>query len=118
MYTLKIRWMRYEQDLEYAEKCPEASPQYDLADENTLFIPADLVSVGSEIKLMSEMNAWESGSFLNYTMPFNNDPQWVMKGTRLIQVVRDGKDTWYLASLAWLLGPDGKTIEKLTTTST
>lgn len=115
MFTLKIKWMRYELDREYAEKFPEASPQFILADENTLFIPADIVSVGSEVKSMSEMNAWESGQFQNYCIWTSDPTPQLMNGTRLIHVVRDGKDEWYLASLAWLLGPDGKTIERLTT---
>lgn len=115
MYTLKIRWMRYERDEEYARKHPDASPQFTLADESTLFIPATQVTVHSEVKSTDEMKAWESGSYLNYSMPYmDNDPvQKLMKGTRLIQVIHDNKDTWYLASNAWLLGPDGKTIERL-----
>jgi hypothetical protein len=117
MYTLKIKWMRYEQvDSRDPDYIPEASPQFKLVDESTLFIAADQVVVGSEIKSVDEMKAWESGSYLNYSMPFmSDDPvQKLMKGTRLVQVIKDNKDTWYLTSLAWLLGPDGKTIERLT----
>jgi hypothetical protein len=116
MYTLKIKWFRYEKDEDYAKEHPKASPQFKLADENTLFIPAEIVTVGSEVKSLDEMKAWESGSYLNYSMPFMDDDteQKLMKGTRLIQVIKDNKDTWYLASNAWLLGPEGKTIERLT----
>ncbi len=121
MYTLKIKWMRYEPDVKYAELHPDASPQTFLADQSTLFIPATQVRVHGEVKSLDEMKAWESGSYLNYSMPFmDDDPvQKLMKGTRLISVWHEpqgsqGTDTWYLASLAWLLGPDGKTIERLT----
>lgn len=114
MYTLKIKWMRFEKDEDYAAKYPDASPQVKLADEATLFISADQVSVGSEVKSLNEMKAWESGSYLNYSMfMLDGDMDTLMKGTRLIQVIKDNQDTWYLASHAWLLGPDGKTIERL-----
>lgn len=109
MYTLKIKWMRYE------KVC--ANPDgYELADESTLFIPATQVTVHSEVKSESEMKAWEAGTYFNYSMPYGDDDpvQKLMKGTRLISVIHDNKDTYYLASLAWLLGPDGKTIERLT----
>lgn len=117
MYTLKIKWYRYEVDEVYAKDHPDANPQMLLADESTLFISADQVVVHGEIATLDKMQAWESGTYLNYSVPFSNGEvpeQQLMPGTRLIQVVRNDKDTWYLASFAWLLGPDGKTIEKLT----
>lgn len=107
MYTLKIKWFRSE-------------PGKGVVDENTLFIAADEVHVGSEIKKMSELHAWPSGSYLNYSIE-NNDPTRdndVIGGTRMIQVIHEGRSSqrseWYLASCAWLLGPTGKTIENLT----
>lgn len=115
MYTLKIKWMRFEPDTEYAREHPSASPQSRLADETTLFVLADVVEVGSEVKSLDEMKAWEAGDYLDYSMPFGNDDsdQKLVKGTRLIHVIRSNNDVWYLASNAWLLGPDGKTIERL-----
>lgn len=103
MYTLKIKWQRREKGV-------------GLVDETTKFIAADEVTVHSEIKSMDEMVHWEQSTFLDYSMPFESEDgvQKVMKGTRLIHVVHKDIDTWYVASLAWLLGPDGKTIERLT----
>ena len=121
MYTLKIKWMRWEVNKEYAQEHPDASPHILCADETTLFIPADEVSFGSEIKSLQELHTWSEDSYFNYSMPKHVDAQTSElekereAGTRMIHIVRGGKSVWYLASYAWLLGPDGKTIEKLTT---
>lgn len=100
MYTVKIKWIRYEDG--------------ERADESTLFIPADQVVVHGEITDESkQMKAWEPGSFFDYKIVSHEDhkPHWT---SRIIEVTLDGKQTWYLASLAWLMGPTGQTIEKLT----
>jgi hypothetical protein len=107
MYTLKIKWLRYEK-VEPPDDL-EASSQTKLADETTLFIPADEIHVHGETKL-EQMSAWEDGSYFNYMIVSTENVGW---GSRLIQVVRNGKDTWYLVSMAWILGPDGGTIERL-----
>lgn len=106
MYTLKIRWMRYENG--------------DLADETTLFIAAEQVKVHGETTV-EQMNKWPEGSFLDYRMypgETATSTHEITKGepmtSRLIEVEYKGETTWYLASNAWLLGPDGKTIERLT----
>lgn len=99
MFTLKIKWMRYE----YEENDSK------LADETTLFIPADQVMAHSELTSLDHMKAWEEGSYQNYTV-LNREGTFTAK---LIQVDKDEMSTWYLASHAWLLGPDGKTIERL-----
>lgn len=100
MYTLKIKWFR-------------AEDGKGIVDESTLFLPADSVQVGSEIKSMSEMKAWEWGSFQDYSIAANDGDHDFIGGTKLVQVTKDSKPEWYLTSLAWLLGPDGKTIERL-----
>ena len=121
MYTLKIKWARYETDEQYAIDHPDANPQIRCADETTLFIPADEVSFGSQIKSLQELHTWEEGSYFDYSIPMHmnardSDTEKEREsGTRMICVVRGGQNFWYLASHAWLLGPDGKTIEKLTT---
>lgn len=105
MYTLKIRWMRLE------------GPT--VVDETTMFIPANSVEAGSIIESPKAMESWEKDSFFNYQIEVPNpeaktsdDKKWMP--ARLITVRVDHQDTtWYLASLAWLLGADGKTIEKL-----
>lgn len=102
MFTLKIKWFRTE-------------PGEGIVDESTMFLPADEVQVGSEIKNKSELHAWEEGSHFDYAILANDGDDELIGGTRMVQIIRDGKSAWYLTSLAWLLGPDGKTIEKLTT---
>lgn len=100
MFTLKIKWMRYESDL--------AGGPSVLADEATYFIAADEVASHGEMnhdEIEQKMSAWESGSYFDYHIGEMT--------CRLIQTTKGSKDTWYLASLAWLMGPDGKTIERL-----
>jgi len=97
MFTLKIRWVRYEDG--------------ELKDETTLFIEADQVQAhGLVLDPKEQMKSWPEGSYFDYSIePSPN----VGHASRLIQVDKDGKSTWYLASHAWLLGSDGKTIERL-----
>lgn len=97
MYTLKIKWVRYEEGV--------------LEDETTLFIPADELQTHAQLNSMEEMSAWEEGSYFDYVHKTDaGEPSGVM---RLIRVTKAEKLTWYLASAAWILGPDGKTIERL-----
>lgn len=115
MFTLKISWTRHE----YGGEVP-----MHLADEQTLFIQADQINVmrlydGPEAAdlLQTWLNA--DSSILDYAcvrtrdhgsecpMTTERDP------ARMIHVVHNGLDTWYLASRAWILGPDGKTIERI-----
>lgn len=86
-----------------------------MVDESTLFIPAHEVHVHSQTNT-EQMSAWEEGSYFDYRVCRNDDSGGhVHDDGRLIEV-RDQhmKSTWYLVSNAWLLGPDGKTIEHLT----
>lgn len=103
MFTLKIKWFRTESG-------------EGIVDESTLFLSADSVQVGAEIKNRSELHAWEEGSYMNYAILANDGDAEFIGGTKMVQLIRDNnKSEWYLTSLAWLLGPDGKTIERLTT---
>lgn len=96
MYTLKIRWTRDENGV--------------MVDEATYFISADKVSVHGLITSMDEMRAWPEDSFFDFHVaPAQDCPV----NARLIRVEKDNKDVWYLCSNAWVLGPDGKTIERL-----
>lgn len=96
MYTLKIRWTRHDGG--------------GLADETTLFVPADEVHVHGFVEVGSDaMSSWPDGSYLDHRCVTVSGRD----GGRLIQVSRGGASTWYLATLAWLLGPDGKTIERI-----
>lgn len=97
MYTLKIRWFRLEKG--------------ELADETTLFIPADEIKVHGEITSLEQMKAWSEGSYLDYTIHQNESDEII--SSRIIEVLKDGNMKWYLVTRAWLLGPDGKTIENL-----
>lgn len=89
-----------------------------LADETTLFIAADQVKVHGETTI-EQMEKWPNGSFFDYRIyPSETNDGSIIKGepmpSRLIEVTYKGDTDWYLASHAWLLGPDGKTIERLT----
>lgn len=104
MYTLKIRYTKY---TKYTDDT--------LVDETTCFIPADKVVVHGTITDMSQMSAWAEGSYHDYRTVHENhvsddNPEWM---ARLITVIHNDVSDWYLVSLAWLLGPDGKTIERL-----
>ena len=122
MYTLKIRWTRHEfVDQELPPDSTHVPNRImSLADETTLFIPADEVRVHAMIepgKRSEAMRSWdENGSgYFNYLAQEESADGHVggEQGGRLICVIRDGVETWYLASHAWLLGPDGGTIERV-----
>jgi hypothetical protein len=113
MYTLKIYWHRHVTD----EKNVGG-----IADETTLFIPADEVHVqGVIVDPETEMSTWPSGSYFDYLheadrVDNTRDAQVstrTKQAGRLIEVIRSNKSTWYLASSAWLLGPNGDTIERV-----
>lgn len=108
MFILKIRWMRYEW-----EDVPNGSPIVDTVGESTLFIPADKVTVNGLISSYEELKTWDTGSYFDYVVRTDRDNDQLFSA-RMIHVEEGGQDTWYLASYAWLVGPDGKTIERLT----
>lgn len=97
MFALKIKWMRFENDK--------------VVDETTLFIPADLILVHGEITSLDEMENWEAGSFMDYTIVNNNTKE--ILPSRLVEVNQGDTCTWYLASRAWVLGSTGSTIERV-----
>jgi len=121
MFTLKIGWLRFD----------EAGIQ---ADETTLFIPADEVRVHGQVMTIDgqdTMQAWDPGDWFEYRNVHDrgsaevdatsNNPTdvitvslpYMLEAGRLILVVKDGVETWYTASRAWLLGPTGQTIERI-----
>lgn len=98
MYTLKIHWARYD---EQGEK----------ADESTIFVQADQVEVhGMKVSISDMAASWPEGSFFDYHIDGNGRAGW---GAKIVRVELNNKLTWYLVSNAWLLGADGKTIERL-----
>ena len=105
MYTLKIKWYRTEG--EHAQT----------VDESTLFIPADTVTVHGEVTKDDEMKHWPEGSFQDYRVvhhPYAEDNEGISFFVgRLINVVHNNVHTTYLATHAWLLGPNGDTIERI-----
>lgn len=113
MYTLKINWRRW-------EKVGDVLGQ---ADETTLFVPAVEVRVHREIETgqrAEAMRAWDENGcgYFNYlsstTITTGGCIESREDGGRLIEVIMpDGDTRWYLASLAWLLGPNGDTIERI-----
>ncbi len=99
MFTLKIKWFRHDFD-----------NQGEVVDKTTLFIAADEVAVHGDVKSLDEMKAWQEGEFQDYKEITSVDGTFYAK---LIHVIKNDKSVWYLASNAWLMGPDGKTIERL-----
>ena len=123
MHTLKIRWTSYDR-------------HGVLADEATLFIPADGgVTVHGELKIIDgdePMEHWLEGSYFEYRSVFEQVEFDAESGDivysedtgaecietrisdgRLIKVTHGGVETWYTASNAWILGPTGATIERV-----
>ncbi len=101
MYTVKIRW--------------RITTGEDLVEEHVLFRPAKMVDVFGKIdQNASEMAAWPETSYLDYrNIQRESGGDQRMVG-RLISVTdEDGQQTWYLATTAWLLGPNGSTIERI-----
>lgn len=113
MYTLKINWRRYER----------VEGVVGEADETTLFVPATEVRVHRLIeagKRPEAMRTWDENGhgYFNYltvtTVLKDGEADQREDGGRLIEVLMpDGDTRWYLASLAWLLGPNGDTIERV-----
>lgn len=119
MYTLKIRWTRHA----WKELDPPGTSISSLEDETTLFIPADSVRVHGHIpagKRADVMKHWHESDgshcapgYLNYLSVTDNGDVGDEEPGRLICVVRDGEESWYTATHAWILGPDGGTIERV-----
>lgn len=112
MFTLKMRFLRHGGE--------EPGKPVELKEEYTEFVLADKVVAHDLIegdKWEERMEAWEIGSYsniLSVTYFDNGNTGSVVYGSgRLLTVERDGKQTYYLVSHAWLLGPEGRTIERL-----
>lgn len=143
MYTLKIRWTRHERvtrnegtanDAVMTVKVetdggevatagnvvPVAETYMQMVDESTLFIPARTVTVHGAIGVgerLTKFKSWDEGidgGYMNYLNSFDTGDTGYEDIGRLIHVVNpEGRDEWYLASQAWLLGPSGDTIERV-----
>lgn len=100
MLTLKIKQYFYH------DNQTEGSSVFD---ENTAYFVCNHVSVYGEVVDLAELKAWGHDSYvdLKTVLPGNKFK------ARLIGLEVEGKTKWYLVSHAWLLGPDGKTIENL-----
>lgn len=100
MLTLKFKQYFYHDDQ------TEGSNVFD---ENTSYFVCEHVSVYGEVVDLDELKDWGSDSYvdLKSVLPGNNFK------ARLIGLEVQGKTKWFLTSHAWLLGPDGKTIENL-----
>lgn len=126
--TLKIRWTRHEwHDVEPSQTFTNSGPEegetlqmsqqiMSLADESTLFIPVREVRVHSHVmpgERESVMKDWHDNidgpGYHNYLCVEGN----VEQGGRLIAAYGEQHEIWYLATYAWLLGPDGATIERI-----
>ena len=107
MYTLKIKWARY----------ARIETVVGVADETTLFIAADEIRVHGHIEAGRRedvMKHWhdqaDGPGYMNYLSEHADGQE--MAG-RLVVVIRGGVETWYTASHAWVLGPNGDTIESI-----
>lgn len=112
MFTLKMKFFRYGGE--------EPGKPVEMKEEYTEFVLADKVVSHSLVdgdNWEQEMSAWQHGDYFNILSVtyFDNGKTGSVKyqDGRLITVEREGKSTWYLTSHAWLLGPTGKTIERL-----
>lgn len=101
MLTLKMKKYFYREE-------DESGASY-VFDETTSYFYCEHVTVYGEVVDMAEMNAWSDDSYIDLKTVL---PEGSFKA-RLIGFMIGGKTKWYLVSHAWLLGPDGKTIENL-----
>ncbi len=101
MYTVKIRWLIFtgEEEIE----------------EHILFRPAKTVDVSFEVdQEASELTAWPLGSYLDYRNIQREDGNDRRMNGRIINVTdENGYTDMYVATTAWLLGPNGSTIERI-----
>ncbi len=96
-----------------------------LHEEAVMFIPAATVTVRGYFEHYIEkdqrgpstMGTWEPGSYLNYLdvtrHDYGEDGETRRHAGRLIEVVNENVYSWYLASAAWIMGPNGGTIERV-----
>lgn len=112
MFTLKIHWARYAR--------ADADGPIGTADETTLFIPADQIRVhatipaGERDRVMKHWHAVDAEpGYFNYLSYTDHGNEGTEMAGRLICVIRDGVESWYTATAAWVLGPTGSTIERV-----
>ena len=111
MYTLKIH-----QDItDEVEPLHSGGPTTGRVEELTMFFPARRVTcLGGFGPDGPRMTDWAEGSYVDYSDVHRNGSGEQRGAARLIETIDDeGNFAWYLVSHAWLLGPDGRTIERL-----
>lgn len=88
-----------------------------LDDESTHFYPCDSVVAHGAIRgneVSSQMLHWGCSDYtVMLSDNFQADGSAVQVDGRLIEYTYDRVARWVIASSAWLLGPNGQTIERL-----
>lgn len=92
------------------------------ADEHTIFIPADRVDAHSRVRageLDKIVADWNNSLtpldiYLSSSQyESDGETQVIQSEGRLLSVHQGGQQQWFIASHAWVLGPDGRTIERI-----
>lgn len=111
-YTVKIRWQRFL--LVQASTETGTREIESLIDEHDIFVPADRVETHGVPGESPSMDAWEPGQYENYVSQIGSEGMSPMsKPNRLIGVWKDGVESFFLVSNAWLLNERGDTIQRL-----
>lgn len=89
-------------------------------DEFSVFKEADEVIVHSVVKDQEkELSAWQTDDYKDYTDTIKTESESGNVGNtrsaegRLVQIIKNDKSDWYLITHAWIMGSDGKTIERI-----
>lgn len=124
MFTVKIRAQVWERTMttETFSSATGPSPVQtidSLFNETLHFIPADRIEVNGTPGSSVELDAWGAGEYhemrssrIDRTPAGDPDVSFLPE-SRFITVYHDGDVTFYAASQAWLLGPNGDTIERI-----
>lgn len=109
--TLKIKWQRLE--------CDGPQSPTRVADEHIIFVPAERVDVHGAPGESVNLEKWDQAEYGHYVSVLvvtdgdvtTSTPR---HGSRLISTTDAGGATAYwLVSEAWVLGPNGATIERV-----
>lgn len=111
MFTVKVRFQR-------ATSEPDG-PEL-IVDETILFWPADRITVNRCTNPGEMSDSWyASGAVLidwrSYTDVASSEAgeRQYWRDVKLVEIAYGDNSTWVLATQAWLLGPDGGTIERI-----
>ena len=114
--TLKIKWQRL-------ERTDPNGPTI-VADEHVIFVPAERIDTHGAPGESANLEAWDQDDYGHYVSQCvvttaDDDGNTVTtstprEGSRLISTTSEGGETSYwLVSEAWVLGPNGQTIERV-----